>query len=496
MATAKHSRVDLERQLALTGSLFDFVEMAWHVVEPRPFEENWHHREECAHLEAVSRGEVRFLVINQPPNTSKSVLVSVLWPVWDQLRNPTLRVAGISYDKGLSLRDAGKSLKLIQSDWFRARWGDRLSVVGSKPAEGNYKFVQGGTRFATSTLGGITGRHYDRIICDDLIKPKDVTGEILTKVAGVWNETIPSRLEPKTGALVLVMQRLHELDPTGIALKESHRAWVHIRFPMEYEPAEPCRTRWGGDRRTEEGELLWASRFPPSEIELQKAQGSRYYASQYQQRPVPEGGNIFQRVWFKFWIPKGATLPTVDGQDLRELPDRFMREANSWDCAFKGGEENDFVCGQAWGHAKPDFYLLEQDMKRRGFADTLKAILAMRKRRPRAAVIVEDKANGPAVIETLRAKVPGIIAVDPEGGKEARANAVSHLPEGGNVWLPHPNLHPWVELLLRSLCTFPFAANDDDVDSLTQALLYLSRKRYGLSGFADGWKKSGGSLFG
>lgn len=496
MAKPKFSVVDAQRELGLRGSFFDFVQMAWDVVEPRPFEPNWHHEEECAHLEAVTRGDVRYIIFNQPPNTTKSVLISVLWPVWDQLRNPTLRVANLSYEVSNALRDSGKSLTLLQSQWFRDRWGDRITVKGSKPATGNYEFIQGGRRFATSLGGGITGKHYDRLIVDDPLKPKDVDGEALNNAAKVWNETLPSRLEPKTGAMVLVMQRLHDLDPTGLALKETHRAWVHVRFPMRYEARNPCRTPWGGDRRTQEGELLWPSRFPESEVKTHEAMGSRYFAAQYQQRPVPEGGNIFQRVWFRFWVSPGLTVPSIDGQELRMLPERFDKEIQSWDCAFKGGQENDFVCGQAWAKKVPDFYLLEQDMKRRGFGATLDAIRGMTKRRPRAGTkLIEDKANGPAVIETLKKEIPGIIAVDPEGGKESRANAVSYLPEGGNVFLPHPNLYPWVEELLYSLCVFPFAANDDDVDALTQALLYLSRKKGSWNGLSDALKKNGGRLF-
>ncbi len=483
-----------------------FVKMAWHVVEPRPFEDNWHIEEECAHLEALTRGKplpsglpFRFLAINQPPGTSKSIIATVIWPVWDQLQHPTNRIANVSYDKSLALRDSGKSLKLIQSDWFKARWGDRLTIKGANPAEGEYEFIQGGCRYATSVGGAITGRHFDRIIVDDPTKPKDVTGQILQNTRDWWEGTLPSRVAPGTGSIVLVMQRLHVADLTGVALSEADREWVHLRFPMRFEAKESCRTPFGGDRRTVEGELLWPSRFPESEVQQLARRGSRHFASQYQQRPVPEGGNVFKAEWFRSWILAGVTLPPVLGEEEPKIrPDTFDLIAISVDCAFKDLESSDYVCIQVWGKKRGDFFLLDQVHDQLSFSATLQAIRKMLTKWKRVrAVLIEDKANGPAIISEMRKKgVSGVIEVNPQGGKMARAQAASPTFEAGNVFFPHPGLYEWVDPLRDELSTFPVAPNDDRVDACTQFLVWILARGAGwASAMEEHRKRGGGSLF-
>lgn len=465
---------DLERARGLR-SLYAFGEMAWPYIDPRPFQGNWHIEEVCTHLSAVTRGECRFLILSQPPNTGKSIWVDVIWPVWEWLHLPANRVASVSYDGRLTLRDAGKSLALIQTPWFQERWGDLVSVPKHKPAEGDYKTAKGGHRFATFIGGAFTGRHFDRVSVNDPIKPKDVTGKVLENVSKWWNETLPSRLEPKTGALILTMQRLHEADPTGIALAEKAagaRDWVHLRLPMKYEAEAPCQTPFGGDRRTEEGELLWPDRFPEEEVR-QLARNSRMFAAQYQQRPVPEGGQIFKREWFGCWVPAGQAVTSNEGE-LRILPSKFDKVVLSVDCAFKDGDGNDYVAIQVWGKKGPDYYLLDQDYGHMGFGDTVAAIRKMRRKWPKAhTVLVEDKANGSAVIETLRKEMSGIVPVNPEGGKVARANAVVPLFEGRNVYHPHPEIRDWVDELRDEMVAFPFARHDDRTDATTQALVYF-----------------------
>lgn len=494
----------IERRLGF-NSLHAFVKMAWHVVEPRSFEDNWHIEEECRHLEALSRGErlpsgdlFRFLAVNQPPGTSKSIIITVIWPVWDQLRNPTLRVANVSYDKNLALRDSGKSLKLLQSEWFKKRWGDRVQVVGANPAEGDYETVQGGCRYATSIGGAITGRHFDRIIVDDPTKPKDVDGEILQTCRDWWEGTLPSRVAPQTGVVVLVMQRLAVGDLTGVALSETDRPWVHLRFPMKFEAKEPCRTPFGGDRRTTEGELLWLSMFPESEVAQLSRRGSKYFASQYQQRPVPDGGNVFHTEWFRSWVIPGVALPPLLGEEEPKIrPDKFDLIALSVDCTFKDLESSDYVCGQVWGKKRGDFFLLDQFHDHLSFAATLQAIRKMLTKWKRIrAVLIEDKANGPAIISEMRKKgITGVIEVNPQGGKMARAQATSPTFEAGNVFFPHPSLHEWVDPLRDELSSFPVAPHDDRVDACTQFLVWVLARVTNWAAAMDELRKSGGSLF-
>jgi predicted phage terminase large subunit-like protein len=229
---------------------------------------------------------------------------------------------------------------------------------------------------------------------------------------------------------------------------------------MRFEPERKCVTKYGGDIRTEQGELLCEDRFDESAVaEMERDMGSQVVAAQLQQRPTPPGGNLFKREWFETrW---------------RELPAE-MHMVQSWDCTFKDTSNADFVAGHVWGYSKGKFYLIDRIHDRMGLPDTVRCIEALARRWPNArGKLIEDKANGPAVEQVLRGKMSGIIMVTPEGGKVARANAIAPLAEAGNIILPDPSKHAWADEVLEELVTFPFARNDDDVDCMTQAVVYL-----------------------
>ena len=243
------------------------------------------------------------------------------------------------------------------------------------------------------------------------------------------------------------------------------------------------RILYAQDPRTRPGELLWPAREGPAEIaRAKRAMGSYAYAGQYQQRPAPQEGGILKRHWWRFWRPPGRELPPVrvrlaDGGTAEieavELP-RLEEVVQSWDMAFKDGANADYVVGQVWGAAGADRYLIDQVRARLGFTDTLAAVKELSKKHPGARTkLVEEAANGAAVIASLRHQLSGLVAVSPKGSKESRAHAVSPQIEGGNVYLPHPQLAPWVEDLIEEASAFPNGAYDDQVDVLTQALLRL-----------------------
>lgn len=241
----------------------------------------------------------------------------------------------------------------------------------------------------------------------------------------------------------------------------------HLRLPMEFEKEHARPARVGrGDPRTVEGELLFPQRFPREVLDAEKQRlGSAGYAGQHQQRPTPATGGIFQRGWWRFW---------------RELPAEFDEVIQSWDLTFKGSDGSDYVVGQVWGRKGASKYLIDQVRARLDFPATLAAIRALSAKWPQATLkLVEDKANGPAVLAALRAEISGLVAVEPDGGKEARAHAVAPQVEAGNVYLPDPSRGAFVHDLLEELAAFPRGAHDDQVDTLTQALRRLSEKRGG-----------------
>lgn len=450
------------REIGLRGRFYDFVPLAWPIVEPStPFLDNWHIGAVCEHLEAVSEGQIRNLGINIPPGCMKSLLVEVFWDVWEWIRRPGTKLISASFDADLTLRDARKVLAIMQSPWFVKSFGDRVQVP-NECAASDFVNLQGGFRFSTSVKGKLTGRHCDIFKIDDPHKPLAISKVSLDEVKQWASGTVPTRFaDPKKGRKVLIMQRLHEEDLSGYYGREE--GWEWLRLPMRFEPKACSYTSVGGDPRMTDGELLWPERFDEKEVaRLEKELGSRESAAQLQQRPAPKEGAIFKLAWFKYYkVP----------------PARFDQIIQSWDCAFKDTDGSDYVAGQVWGAKGADYYLLYRVKERLDFPGTIAAIEKAKRLYPKStAILVEDKANGPAVISTLKKKIPGLIAVEPDGGKQARASAVAPIVEAGNVYLPDPESCPWTDELTTELTTFPFSSNDDETDSLSQALNYLYQK--------------------
>lgn len=449
---------EFERGIGLHGTFYDFVQLAWPHIDPKPFVPNWHLALICSVLERVFRRAAgyRKVAINIPPGLSKSTLVCVLWPVWCWIRDPTQSFLGTSFDAELTRRDAGKSLALIQCDWFRARWGDRVAVEEGAGA-GSYENRGGGWRFSTSTGGRATGRHPDIRIIDDPTKPQTVSQGTLEDAEKYWRETLSTRQkDAATVCTVLIMQRLHTGDLAGIFEREG--GWHFVVLPMRYELAGD-REPYPGDPRAKPGELLCPARYDEAAVrELERNLGSRGAAAQLQQRPFPEHGTIIQREWIQWYEP--GKLPAL------------AQKIQTWDLTFKDTEGSHYVAGQVWGVEGPNFYFVDGILEKLDFVASIKAILDMRaSHRDAIGVLIEDKANGPAVMSMLEDKVPGIVAVEPLGGKAARLNAVAPLFEARNVWLPKG--HPIAEQLARSLVAFPSGTIDDDVDACTQVLNHL-----------------------
>src|SRR5580704_3202604 len=471
----------VERELA-ERRFYEFVLQAWHVAEPAaPFVEGWHIGAIIEHLEAVSRGQIRNLLINVPPRHMKSLLVSVFWPAWEWIRHPERRWLYSSYGAHLSIRDSVKCRRLIESPWYRALWGHVFSLTGDQNAKMRFDNDRSGYRLSTSVGGSVTGEGGDRIVCDDPHKVDEVESDAVRKTAiDWWDVAMSTRVnDPKTSAMVIVMQRCHQRDLSGHLLEKGN--FEHLCLPAEYEGPSRATSIGFSDPRTELDELLWFERFGPQEIaDLKVSLGSYAAAGQLQQRPSPAGGGIIKRWWFKFWQPPGANLPPIlvrfqDGsvqQIIAHEASRVDEQVQSWDCAFKDLETSDYVVGQVWGRFGPNFLLLDQVRARMDCPATVKAVQEMSAKWPGCcAKLIEDKANGSAVIQMLANKIPGILPVNPSGGKIARASAISPLIEAGNVYLPHPQLYPWVNDFIEECAAFPNGAHDDQVDAMTQVIL-------------------------
>lgn len=483
---AQANEVEIDRELA-ARSLRAFVEVAWSQVEPaREFVPGWHIDAICEHLEAVTRHEITRLVINVPPGSSKSLLACVFWPTWSWTFAPRTKWIFGSYSGSLSRRDALRMRRMIESKWFSERWG-HVARPNTRDEWSASKFsnTEGGFRLSTSVGGGVTGDHGDVQVVDDPTKPLDVTGKLavsrvaLDRARTWWDETMSSRLvDFESSARVIIMQRLHENDLAGHALRARDEGdgmlreakYEHLCLPMEYEPKRRCHTVLGyADKRTEEGALLWPERVSAIAVaKLKDDLGPRGVAAQLQQTPSPAGGAVFKRgSWKWYGGDSGIVAPSWNKGAL----------VQSWDCSFKSTEDSSFVAGVVLSRIGPDFYLVDCHHERLAFSGTLTAIRKTHTKWPRAIpILIEDKANGTAVMDVLRSEITGIKAIEPEGGKESRANAVEVLFETGNVHFPHPTIAPWIEAFIEELMAFPAGSHDDRVDALTQGLTYLHTK--------------------
>ena len=254
---------------------------------------------------------------------------------------------------------------------------------------------------------------------------------------------------------------------------------VHVSIPLVAEESAeyifPISSRV---HRREQGDVLTPERFPEKIIAALKLR-ARIYSTQYQCKPIAKAGKVFKREWFRFYGPKELGFET-------QLPVKFDEVLQSWDCTFKAQEDSDMVAGHVWGRKGADKFLLDRDTERRSFTETLKAIVRMRSKWPVARkILIEDKANGSAVIDTLQKKVGGIIAIEPNGSKIARAEAAAVDAESGNIYLPGPEICPWTNTLLDFLCGFPGPMNDDDVDAYSQAILRMGQGATGIFGFYE-----------
>jgi len=488
MAALLMSQIEVS---AAEESLQKFVRLAWNVVEPGvAYIHGWHIDAICEHLEATVRTDangvpdIRKLLINISPRTAKSTIFAVMFPAWVWVRKPEKKFLYSSYDLKLSHRDVRKCRTLVKSGWYQKHWGDRFTISKDQDTKERFDNSKVGFRAGVSPDAGTTGEGADVLGYDDLNDIGQMESDAYIEQIIYYHEQVmASRLnDPKTGVRISIQQRSNDRDITGHIL-EHEKGWEHLRIPMEYDPARSKVTCIGwSDPRTHEGELMCPNRIGPVEVKELRDRLRAGYAGQYQQMPTAGEGNKFKREYWNFWNPVGTTTEPVririPGQDTIQkapvpLPAAFEQTIQSWDMAFKEDVDTDYVCGMAFGRVGANVYLLPEKVHDRlDFTKSLAAVrwLSHPNRYPFPEKLVEDKANGPAVITTLKNEIPGIIPILPDGGKVGRANAVAPYCEAGNVFLPNPNLYPWVWDLIEECANFPKAAHDDYVDSLTQAL--------------------------
>lgn len=495
-----------------------FVRRGWNECDPSDLVWGWHLDALCDHLQAVTEGRIDRLLINIPPGHAKSMIVSVLWPAWVWLRDPSWQVMTGSYESTLAMRDAVKTRELIESPWYQQTRAHLVAqgsaeawdLSGEQNVKSFYKNTALGFRLALSVGGKATGWRGDALVIDDPLNAADAHSKLKRDEVIRWKtETMSSRFNDlATAQEVVIMQRLHEDDLSGYLLKAG--GWQHLCLPSEFEPkrrsvtharpkgaarTEPPVEFWR-DPRKRAGDLLFPAKFPRevlAQAKTAQGMGVNAYAGQHQQTPVPSAGGMLQRAWFgSRWHRPGVSAPVtpepIPGHVRREYDPRHARPMQRLlvtDAAFKKTSDSDRVAIGVFDLALPDLLLVDFVWDRLTFTETLREIERLRTTWsvPGGATVgrvaIEDKANGPALIEVLKQKVPGVVAIEPIGSKEARVAAAAVFIQSGNLWIPEA--HPKTDDAVAEAAGFPLASNDDWIDMVSHAILITLGASAGLA---------------
>lgn len=429
------------------------------------------------------------LIISMPPQEGKSRRVTETGSLWALHRNPELRLGIVSYNKPLA-ESFGRDVR----NWITTYNGEDgttdlgLRIARDNGAASRWQLAgHAGGIICVGLKGSLTGRPLDALVIDDPFADKEQADSAYyrDRVWGWWQSVGSTRLAPGAPVIV-ILTRWHEDDIAGRlkAAEDGHR-WRVINIPAlaDHDPAKGESDPLG----REPGEWLISARGRTDEqweaIRIQA--GTRVFNALYQGRPSPDTGNVWQRPWWRrYTSPLWSQHPTVpDAYRVEEFDQMVM----SWDMAFKDTKSSDFVVGQVWARRGANVYLLDQVRKRLTFTESLAAFQAMVRRWPQAtAKLVEDKANGTAVINTLKSKIPGIVEVTPTESKYARANAVAPVVQAGNVFLPEGEIALFdPDELINEAAEFPNGAHDDQVDATSQALAHMLLDGTGAQAWID-----------
>jgi predicted phage terminase large subunit-like protein len=400
----------------------------------------------------VTAGRVKRLMICMPPRHGKSYLTSQYFPAWFLGRYPDRKIILAAYEAQFAA-GWGRKARDVLTEWGPQVFNAHVSNASS--AADQWETTAGGGMSTAGVGGALTGKGAHVLIIDDPVKnSEEAHSKVIREKIWEWYlSTALTRLEPD-GSAILIMTRWHEDDLAGRLLKNEGDQWTKLILPA-ISPA---------------GDPLFAKRFDLTRLNgIRKSLGSYFWNALYMQNPTPPDGGIFKKDWWRFWT---------------RLPDRYDRVVMSWDCTFKESGSS-YVVGQVWGKKGSESHLIDMVRGKWDFPETMRQIRALRERHPNTSeILIEEKANGAAIISSLRREIPGIIPITPTESKEARASAVSHVVEAGNVLLPLQS--QYTTEAIAELTAFPNGENDDIVDALTQAINRLYNRpqiRAGLAAF-------------
>ena len=445
---------------ALTRTDFNvFVERVFAELNPATtYKDNFHIAIMCAKLEAVRRCQIKRLIINVPPRSLKSIIASVAFPAFVLGHNPAAKFIAASYGQDLAETLSRDCRQVMASDWYRRAF-PAAAISPLRHAVNDFETTSGGGRLATSVGGAITGLGGDFIVIDDPTKPADALSDLERNKANDWyDHTLVSRLNDKLdGAIVVVMQRLHEDDFVAHIMELDE--WQVLSFPAIAQEDERhlVDTPYGQYVHLRaEGEALHEARESLESLSrTQRTMGAAYFSAQYLQTPMTPGGTMIKADWFPKYDPDHAP--------------KFERIVQSWDTSNKAKELNDYSVCTTWGVKEKHCYLISVFRKKLEYPDLKRAVREQAALHSATTIIIEDRASGTQLIQELRAEgLSGLTAYEPKGEKVMRVHAQIGRMEGGFVHLP--NQAHWLEDYLHELMVFPKGRNDDQVDSTVQLL--------------------------
>ena len=442
---------------ACRRSLATFAKQAWHILEPAtPLKWGWALDAICLHLQSVTDGTFNKLLMNVPPGTMKSLLTGVIWPAWEwgPRAMPFMRHLGTAHKQDLAVRDALKCRRLIQSDWYQQRWP--VQLVSDQNAK--TKFENNSTGFVEAmAFTSMTGSRGDRVKLDDPLSADDANSEAALRSAVLtFTEALPTRVNNEKSAIVVIMQRLHERDTSGVIL-DRKLGYVHLCLPMRFEGDRRCVTPIFTDPRTEEGELLFADRFSEQQVsELERTMGGYASAGQLQQRPSPRGGGMFKKEWFEVVnaAPAGG------------------RWARGWDLAGTKSNTAAYTAGVLMGRAPDGIFYIKDVCRDQIDPVGVKRMLvntATQDGRDIPGSIPQDPGSaGKSWGQELIRELAGYAyTMSPEtGDKATRALPLAAQAEAGNVKIVAGS---WNREFLEEASMFPVGKFKDQVDAASRA---------------------------
>ncbi|MBV9374333.1 MAG: phage terminase large subunit [Alphaproteobacteria bacterium] len=454
-----------EYEVLLRHDLATFAGRCFQDLNPQTcLATNWHLEVIAAKLAEVRDGKIRRLIINLPPRHLKSLLASIAFPAWCLGHDPSAQILCVSYAQDLADKLARDCRSIMMSPWYRQLFPTRLAP--HRQAVQEFITTRQGYRLATSTGGVLTGRGADIILIDDPLKPDEALSDAQRQGCNEWyDHTLYSRLNDKQhGAIVIIMQRLHEDDLVGHVLAQE--PWEVVSFPAiaEADEVHHIETIWGARRFTRcRGEALHPEREPLDTLDrIRRTVGEYNFAGQYQQSPAPLGGGLVKAEWFKRYRED-------------QMPKRFDRIVQSWDTANKATELSDFSVCTTWGVKDKNLLLLAVFRRRLEYPQLKRAVREQQSLFGANVVLIEDKASGTQLIqELIEERCSAVTRYEPTLDKIMRLHAQTAMIENGFVHLPENA--PWLAEYLHELTVFPNGKHDDQADSTAQFLDWCKKR--------------------